>query len=839
MKTVHNSTLAPVHRTRAGWLRGLSRDARKGALDYSRLARASGRRAALWAAGAAVLAVGIGFWRLLPNPLFKQPVAAILLARDGTLLSANIASDGQWRFPPLERVPDKYRRAVLLYEDKRFERHPGIDPLAIARAIRLDLSRHKAVSGASTITMQVARLARAGGSRSEQENLQQPRSYGEKAVEALLALRLERTYSKEQILALYASHAPFGGNVVGIEAASWRYFGRGPDTLSWAESATLAVLPNAPALVTPGRNRARLQHKRDDLLRRLRAAGELTALDLKLALAEPLVAAPLPLPNHAPHLLATLRMQHPDTARFETTLDAGLQIAATQMVHDRAHDLEPESIHNVAALVVDNQSFEVRAYVGNADWSTHNDLGLAVDIVQRPRSTGSILKPFLYAAMFDSGQLLPHMLVADIPTQYSGYSPGNFDHAFRGAVPADMALAQSLNVPAVRLLKEYGVGRFYDLLHGMGMSTLTRTPHDYGLTLVLGGAEGTLWDITGMYANLADTARRITPGAALPYRDVRVIRQSSAAPTRKASEITPAAAWLTLDALLEAQRPGEEGHWRSFATSRNIAWKTGTSWGMRDAWAVGSTSRYTVGVWVGNASGEGRPGLTGTTAAAPLLFQLHGRLEAAPWFIQPTLGMKRIEVCRDDGYLANDNCEREEQWAPAGAHFDRQSPYHTLVHLDQSGRYQVDSTCERVSNMQHVSWFVLPPAQEFYYRRGHSSYRDLPPLRADCERSGTPRDGKSPMEFLYPNAADKIYIPIELDGNKGRTIFEAVHRNRSARIFWHLDGTYLGSTATFHQMSLDVPPGSHVVTIVDDAGNRLSRPFEVLARATMANVDGR
>ena len=789
------------------------------------------KRAALWT-GCALLTFWIAFWRMLPEPLFDEPVAAILLARDGTLLSASIASDGQWRFPPLTHVPEKYRRALFLYEDKRFEHHIGVDPLAVARAVRLNLRSGKTVSGASTITMQVARLARTSETSDAAEDKGYPRGYGAKLGEALLALRLEVAYSKDQILALYASHAPFGGNVVGLEAASWRYFGRSPDALSWAESATLAVLPNAPALVTPGRNRVRLQEKRDRLLRRLQVAGELTALDLELALAEPLVDAPVPLPNHAPHLLETLRTQHPDTARFATTLDADLQIAATQMVRDRAGLLARESIHNIAALVVDNKSFEVLAYVGNADWSTRNDLGLAVDIVQRPRSTGSILKPFLYAAMFDNGQLLPHMLVADIPTQYWGYAPENFDHAFRGAVPADMALAQSLNVPAVRLLKEYGVGRFYDLLRGMGMSTLTRPPDDYGLTLILGGAEGTLWDITGMYANLAATARQVTPAPAAPYRDLHVLPPEPQSPAaRHASEITPAAAWLTLDALLEAQRPAEEAHWKSFANSRNIAWKTGTSWGLRDAWAIGSTSRYTVGVWVGNASGEGRPGLTGATAAAPLMFELHGRLNPTPWFVQPTLAMKQIEVCRDDGYLANDNCEREKQWVPAGSHFDRQSPYHPLVHLDIGGHYQVDSTCERVSSMQHVSWFVLPPAQEFYFRKAHAGYRELPAYRADCEHTRSTREERSPMEFLYPNAAGKIYIPVELNGSKGRTIFEAVHRDPHARIYWHLDGSYLGTTGTFHQMSLDLPPGPHIVTIVDDSGNRLSRAFEVLARS--------
>jgi penicillin-binding protein 1C len=781
-----------------------------------------------------LMASAIAFWRMLQDPLFSEPLATVLLARDGTLLSARIAADGQWRFPPLTEVPAKYRRALLQYEDKRFEDHIGVDPLALARAVKLNVSHRRTVSGASTITMQVARLARAGGSNGEGADHALPRTYTEKMLEMLLALRLEMSYSKGRILATYASNAPFGGNVVGLEAASWRYFGRSPQSLSWAEAATLAVLPNAPSLVTPGRNRAILKAKRDKLLQRLRAAGALTELDLRLALAEPLVEAPVPLPNGAPHLLETLRVQYPGVSRFATTLDAGLQLAATQMVRDRAQVLAREQINNTAALIVDNRSFEVLAYIGNADWSTRNELGLAVDIIQRPRSTGSVLKPFLYAAMLDSGQLLPHMLVADVPTQYSGYSPENFDHAYRGAVPADVALAQSLNVPAVRSLKEYGVERFYDLLHRMGMSTLTREPQDYGLTLILGGAEGTLWDITGMYANLVDVARHTIPGPPSPRRALRVLETSRASAQQDSarSEITPAAAWLTLNALLEAQRPAEEAHWKSFASSRNIAWKTGTSWGFRDAWAVGSTSRYTVAVWVGNASGEGRPGLTGATAAAPLMFALHDRLDAGPWLTQPIFNMKRVDVCRDDGFLANEDCERDVDWIPADSHFNRQSPYHHRVHLDRSGQFQVDSTCEHIANMRHLSWLVLPPAQEFYFRRIHSSYRELPPWRRDCQHSGSVREDRGPMEFLYPNAEGQIYIPMDLDGARGRTVFEAVHRERDTRLYWHLDGVFLGTTQTFHQLSLDIPPGSHVITIVDTSGNRLSRSFEVLARAS-------
>ncbi|MGC3980763.1 MAG: penicillin-binding protein 1C [Steroidobacteraceae bacterium] len=760
---------------------------------------------------------------MLPRPLFHQPLSSILLARDGSLLGARIADDGQWRFPDMQSVPDKFAQAVIAYEDKRFRQHPGIDPLAVARAARLNWRRNKVVSGASTLTMQLARLA---NTQDEQPN---SRDYSSKLYEALLALRLELSYSKDEILAAYASHAPFGGNVVGLEAASWRYFGRAPQTLSWAEAATLAVLPNAPALVSPGRNRSILQRKRDQLLQRLHAQGVLKDLDLQLALAEPLVSEPRALPELAPHLLETLRARYPQQHRFETTLDAELQAFAMQAVREHSDTLQRQGIGNAAALIVDNKTFEVLAYVGNSSWSTRSERSLAVDIVQRPRSTGSILKPFLYAAMLDSGQLLPKMLVPDIPTQFKGFAPENFDKSFRGAVPADVALAQSLNVPAVRLLKDYGIERFYDLLRNLGMSTLSEPADHYGLTLVLGGSEGTLWDITGMHANLAELARGTGDGPAGNYRELQVLKSVPAKATHKA-EISSAAAWLTLDALLEVARPADEANWKEFANSRRIAWKTGTSWGLRDAWAVGSTSRYTVSVWAGNASGEGTPGLTGSLAAAPIMFELHNRLDAAAWFAQPTRGMKRVVVCVDDGYLASEHCEQQEQFIPADSHFDQLSPNHQWVHLDTTGRYRVDSNCERVSNMQHASWLVLPPAQEYYYRRNHSDYRELPPYRSDCNPERPLRGERSTMDFLYPNASGKIYVPIDLDGKPGRTVFEAVHRDQHAVLYWHLDNRYVGRTETFHQMTLDLTPGQHLVAIVDQAGNRLARSFEVLAQ---------
>ncbi|MFM9882565.1 MAG: penicillin-binding protein 1C [Burkholderiales bacterium] len=772
----------------------------------------------------AALAAAFGVWRSLPTPLFAAPLSTVLLARDGTLLGARIADDGQWRFPPAEAVPEKFRRAIIAYEDRRFDWHPGVDPLAIARAVRLNLHRDRIASGASTLSMQVVRLAR--GERN--------RGYIDKLIEILLAFRLELQYGKAEILALHASHAPFGGNVVGLEAAAWRYFGRDPAQLSWAEVCTLAVLPNSPALIHPGRNRAQLHDKRDRLLRRLHEEGHIGSLDLDLALREPLPAEPVPLPQHAPHLLETLRAQAPGTHRFRTTLDAHLQAAATEIVRERVRALARQDIHNAALLVVDNRSFEVLAYVGNAEWSVTNERGYAVDIVRRPRSTGSILKPFLYAAMLDAGEILPGTLIADVPTQYGGYMPENFDHAYRGAVPAEVALAQSLNVPAVRMLKQHGVHRFYDYLRQLGMTSLKRKPEDYGLTLILGGAEGTLRDIVGMYANVADIARRVSPESRGHYRRLQPLADAEKSPRPSApaqiAEISPGAAWLTMRALLEVSRPGEEGYWKNFASSRKIAWKTGTSWGLRDAWAVGSTTHHTVGVWAGNASGEGRPGLTGASAAAPILFDIFNRLDAAEWFTQPNLHLKDVEVCRNDGYLANGNCEIERQRAPRDSHFDQLSPHNVRVHLDTTRRHRVHSECERVANMAHANWFVLPPASEYFYRRHHADYRILPPYRSDCDANAGMRGTRGPIDLLYPTAGTRIYIPVDLAEAKSRVVFEAVHRDREAMLHWHLDEAYVGTTRTFHQRALDASAGTHTITVVDQQGNRLLRQFEVLAR---------
>jgi penicillin-binding protein 1C len=763
--------------------------------------------------GSTVLLLLIGFFAL-PVVRFNDPVSPVLFAADGRLLGARPAADGQWRFPPGGPVPERFYEVLVRLEDKRFFLHPGVDPLAVARAVRKNLGAGKVESGASTITMQVVRLA-----RKDRE-----RTFGEKIKEAALAFRLEARRSKKDILSLFAAHAPFGGNIVGLDAASWLYFGRGPSRLSWAEAAYLAVLPNEPGLVASAEGRARLLRKRDGLLQRLRAGGVIDDLECRLALAEGMPERPRTAPKEAPHLLDSLAARPGAASPFRSFLDADLQRAVTRIVEQHGGRLLERDIRNLAAVVIDNRAAAVVAYVGNFGLDRRGEDGQSVDLLQSRRSTGSILKPFLYAAMVQEGGLTPVTLVADTPVRYEGFRPENFDRRFRGAVAARAALAWSLNVPAVRELREYGIPRFENLLRRWGMTTLDRPPDDYGLTLVLGGAEGRPVEVAGLYAKMAQLALGLPGGG----REVRLLRDEPERPSPM-KDLGAAAAYLTLQDLTAVNRPDEEGFWRNFSSSKWVAWKTGTSFGLRDAWAAGVTPNFTIGVWAGNADGRGVPGLTGLAAAAPVLFDLLGAVDGGGAIVRPWSGFKEVRVCRDSGYLATDLCPAETVSVPAESRFDRMCPYHQEVHLDASGRYRVDSRCEPVDRMRHESWFVLPPVQEYYYRADHPEYRTLPPLRADCAAATAGERGSRVMSLVYPEPATEVYVPVGLDGRVGEVVFEAVHREDGATIHWHLDERYLASTRVFHQIAARPEPGEHRLVLVDDEGRRLERTFEVVS----------
>lgn len=775
------------------------------------------------------------FYFALPRKLFDTPTSYVINDRHGNLLSAAIATDGQWRFPAGDSIPEKFQHCIVQFEDKRFFWHPGIDLLALGRAISQNITEKKVISGASTITMQVIRMSR-----------NQKRTIFQKVLEAILAFRLELRYSKSSILKLYAENAPFGSNVVGLEAAAWRYFGRAPETLSWAESATLAVLPNAPSLIHPGKNRELLLSKRNALLDRLARQGIIDEQMALLSKEEPLPDKPFPLPQSASHLLERFKKESQrntsgQLTRLESTIEESFQQNIMKILQRHHVKNRANGILNIGALVLGVDDGDVLSYVGNIS-STDAEAEQYVDMVAALRSPGSTLKPFLYAGMLNDGLILPHTLIADIPTQIGGYTPQNFDLAYDGAVPASVALSRSLNIPAVKMLQQYRYPRFQQLLKQLGIHSLNKPADHYGLAMILGGAEVTMWDLTGAYANMARTLKShdsydglYNPADYHPpsyfktgiLQDEKTTNQRTKANLERSSVLDYASIYFAFQAMNESTRPESEMLWEQFSSSQKIAWKTGTSFGFRDGWAIGLTPDHVVCVWVGNADGEGRPGLTGIMTAAPILFEIFSMLPArGTGFAAPMDYMIQTAVCKESGHLAGPNCpDPEITYIPASGFKSAVCPYHRVIHTDTGSNHQISRDCAQDTEIITQKWFVLPPAMEYYYKRRHADYQELPPYLPGCE----PATYRA-MEMIYPRNNAKIYIPLELNGEKGKVVFTVAHQRGDARIFWHLDEDYIGETTGTHQLGFNIRTGKHLLTLIDASGNRLVQHFEILEK---------
>ncbi|MBA4134545.1 MAG: penicillin-binding protein 1C [Flavobacterium sp.] len=753
----------------------------------------------------------------LPRVLFDSPYATVIESSEGELLAAKIARDGQWRFPAQDSVPEKFKKCLVYFEDEHFYHHPGFNPVAMVKAFQQNRSAGRVVRGGSTLTQQVIRLSRQN----------KKRTYFEKAIEIVLATRLEFRHSKEKILELYAAHAPFGGNVVGLEMASWRYFGVQSYQLSWAESATLAVLPNAPSLIYPGKNQVKLLRKRNALLLKLYHEKVIDQLTYELAVKEPLPQKPYNLPQIAPHLLQRIAKTD-EGKRIKTTVAISLQNRVNQIAQQYYNQYKQNEVHNLAIMVIDIQNRNVISYVGNSP--TDNDHDKDVDIIGAPRSTGSVLKPLLFASMLDEGELLPNTLVADIPTQISGYSPQNYNLTFDGAVPAQRALSRSLNIPSVLMLQEHGVNKFYELTQKLKLRNINQHPDHYGLSLILGGAESNLWDLCRAYANMSATINyfnqsngkyRSKEFAELNY--VSDFQQDFGADSFQQNIFGAGSIYLTYNAMKEVNRPEGDEAWKFYDSSLELAWKTGTSFGNRDAWAIGTNSRYVVGVWVGNANGEGRPELTGVDSAAPILFDVFNLLPRKSWFQPPLNDLEYAEVCTLSGHLAQDDCPKTKQLITRSGKKTAICPYHKLVHLDASRQFRVNSSCEDVDKIVTVKWFILPPVMEWYYKSLHIDYKTVPPYRADCQPTQ-----QAVMDFIYPKTNSKIYLTKDFNSKVQPVIVKVAHSNREAKLFWYVDNDYKGTTQTFHEMPIAAETGVHYITVADEFGNEIKRRVEII-----------
>jgi len=719
---------------------------------------------------------------------FDVDQSTVVFDKEGRLLGAQIAGDDQWRFPLIDSLPEKYEKAVLSFEDKRFYKHPGVDVLSIGRAIKSNMKAKKVVSGASTITMQLMRLSRDKNSR----------SIGQKIIESYLALIYSAKYDKNTILRYYASYAPFGGNVVGVETAAWRYFGREVYDLSWAEASTLAVLPNSPSLMHPGKNRNALRQKRDRLLANLLSEGIIDSMEYELGLAEALPTAPKPLPTFASHYLEKCKNDHKGESKFVSFIDYHIQknVVALVEMHDDFN--KEKGINNASVVIRDNKSGEIICYVGNTTGdmkSRYNDMATT------PRSTGSILKPLLYACSMEDGLIAPKQLLSDVPIQLDGFQPKNYDKNFRGLVPANEALSKSLNIPFVLMLQEYGVDRFINRLQEFGLSTIDKSSDYYGLSLILGGAEITLEELTSCYSRLG-----------------RLISESD-----DSSIIHSATAYHMMDAMTGLKRPNEDNFWESFSSSKRLAWKTGTSFGNRDAWAIGVCPKYTIGVWVGNSDGEGRPDIIGSSLAGPILFDVVQSLAGVTEFSEPIREMKKYMICKKSGMKAGHACldKSLELLSPSLTQINV-CAFHLMVFTDTTKTFLVNKDC--YENAIDTSWFVVKPKEAMFLKRFDPTYSPLPRNHPECVGV----DKSAYMDIVYPQEKSSFVIPNNLKNEKEKIVCEVAHQLPNSRIYWHLDDKYLGMTQEFHKISIESGIGKHKLYVIDETGRYDETVFEIL-----------
>jgi penicillin-binding protein 1C len=736
---------------------------------------------------------------------------AVFLAGDGTMLRTYLNRDEQWLLPwPEPTIPRRLEAAVLESEDRWFFLHPGVNPAAIVRAALQNVRSRAVVSGGSTITMQLARILDP-----------KPRTVVSKLREIVQAIRIELRSTKREILAAYLGYAPYGGNVIGAPAAALRYFGKAVGDLTWAEAATLAVLPRAPGRVfpaSPGGTEAdeALGAARDRLLERLERRGHLEHDQLSASLAEPLPDTPRPFPFDSPHLTERLYGAGFDSGVVRTTIDSGLQREIERLAGVHALWLGSLGIRNLSILVAETESGRVRAYVGSQGYFDAEGSG-AVDGVAAARSSGSILKPFLYALAIDDGLVIPETMMIDVPTSFGAFTPQNVDFAYFGMIAAREALARSLNVPAVRLLSDYGVRDFHLALTRAGMTTLFRRPDDYGLTLVLGGAETRLDELVALYRGLG----RLGLFGPLAYveepgreDDVRLLSEGSAS--------------LVLDMLRELKRPGDEVWWERRPETAPIAWKTGTSYGNRDAWAVGVSPDWTVGVWVGNFDGEVNANLRSTRTSAPLLFDVFNLLPyTTRWFEVAAEAFRTETICLDTGYLAGSDCEHIARVrVPRTAPTLPVCPYHRRVFLSADRRHEVCSLCREEGEPIIESRLLYPSDAVQYLAERGAPVDSVPPHRPTCPAFGT--GDPTNLSIIHPAPGSVIYLPRDFDGRLQELAFRGAHRSPQMRVFWYLDGRYLGESVGTHIMTAETGAGPHELLLLDEEGIRRSSRFSVV-----------
>lgn len=727
------------------------------------------------------------------------------------LLSARVSEDGQWCLPLNGDLPKDLIDCIVTFEDAYFYFHPGLNPVSLVKALYSYLKTGKITRGGSTIPMQVMRM-RYKNSR---------RNVLNKAIESLSAIKYSLTRKKSTVLKDWAQLAPFGGNTIGVTSASLRYFGRDMKDLSWAEYALLAVMPNDPSSANLKVNRGKLIRKRDFLLNKLYSKGFFSKEDLVVYLSEELPDEWKQIPNEAPFFLDYLIKQHPHQYVYFSNCSAKIQHEVADLLEKEVSFLRHDDIRNGAAIVVDITTNELIAYVGNTRYDGKNRRNF-VDIAQAPRSYGSLLKPFLYGYALENGYILPTELILDVPTVIGDFRPKNFDEKFRGAARADEIVLLSLNVPTVRLLNHIGLSGFYHFLRKLDPMYLNKGSDHYGLSLILGGGETSLWEMARLYKGLAQNYL----GLSNPYEEINYLQDGRLIKKNIPVNLSAFSMTALVNAMADIGRPREDRFWYKFDENKKIAWKTGTSYGHRDAWAIGFNGKYMVAVWIGNENGEGRFDLTGISKAAPLMFQMFKTIPDNKWFAkEPTFSEKKvISICSESGKLAGKLCsKKEKKYVEKTSFLWQQCNYHKEAWTNKKG-WIVGETCPSQRVMKDT-FFTLPAEIEYYFRESNPFYKGLPPLDPECF-SNIPT-----LSIIYPSDKIKIFLPKERSEAMRSLIAKAHHSIKDANVFWFLDDVHIHTgKAREDNLVCTLQPsiGHHQLTIIDQWGNRNSVSFEVL-----------
>lgn len=740
--------------------------------------------------------------RIVPPPVMPPP-SVLILDRDSAVLTAFLSRDDRWRFhTSYTDVDPLLLRAFVAKEDRLFFWHPGVNPIAMVRAAWNNITAGRRTSGASTITMQVARLLEP-----------KPRTLWNKFLEVLRALQLEFHYDKHTILSMYLSLVPYGGNVEGVTAASVLYLDKLPRQLSTAEIAMLAVIPNRPTTLRLEDASASLREARNRLLGRLQAIGIINSQARDEALVEPMSIQRIATPREAWHACVLARRNAAGNTTITTTISRDIQRAADAILQTHMRRLRTLGITNASLVVIDNATASYRAYIGSADVADRQARGY-VDGVQAIRSPGSTLKPLVYARAIDKGLLTPKTVLEDVPLDIDGYAPLNFDQRFRGAVTLEEALATSLNIPAVHTLHRIGVDDAVAALRSMDFRLFRKgRRYDVGLSLVLGGCGATLADIASMYAAFARGGE---------WRPLRLVASDTSC--RTTTVCSPGSAWMISDMLTKHERPDLPYGIDVPSRLPMIAWKTGTSYGRRDAWSFGYSGRFTVGVWVGNFDGTGNANLTGSQCATPILFDVMRMLAATyshdDWLRRPASVDVRL-VCSVTGLVPSDSCVDRiaDVYMPertATAVCRHRMPFI----VDEHATVSYCPSCLPSSITTRTKWYtILSPSL-----LAHQRTQGVPPTAPPPHNPLCSRMQEGAIRITAPLAGKDYLLERGVD-TKLRCVAQAPADAQS--LYWYLNDAFVAHSPVSSAIFVEPSNGANTLTCTDDVGRSSSITFTV------------